>query len=89
MNAGVEYKGTHAFRHTHAVLSTEAGADLLYLSRRLVGHGTIKTTADTYLDVTPQYESHELEKITNYLNSQKRDQTGIDGAQMGHEHQIQ
>lgn len=72
MNAGVEYKGTHSFRHTHAVLSLEAGTDLLYLSRRL-GHGTIKTTADTYLDVTPQYESHQLEKITNYLNGQNKD----------------
>ncbi|GAB3057750.1 hypothetical protein GCM10027286_21850 [Virgibacillus ainsalahensis] len=67
-NAGIEYKGSHAFRHTHAVLSLEVGADLLYLSRRL-GHGTIKTTADTYLDVTPLYESRELEKITSYLNS--------------------
>lgn len=87
LNAGIEYKGTHAFRHTHAVLSLEAGADLLYLSRRL-GHGTIKTTADTYLDVTPQYESHELEKITNYLNSQKSNLTGISGAQLGHERSI-
>lgn len=65
--AGVEYKGTHAFRHTHAVLSLEAGADLLYVSRRL-GHGSIQTTADTYLDITPQYESAELEKITSFLN---------------------
>lgn len=68
LNAGVEYKGTHAFRHTHAVLSLEASADLLYISKRL-GHGSIKTTSDTYLDVTPQYESEELNKIANYLNS--------------------
>lgn len=70
LTAGVEYKGTHAFRHTHAVLSLEAGADLLFVSRRL-GHGTIQTTADTYLDITPLYESHELEKITVYLNSEE------------------
>lgn len=68
LNAGVEYKGTHAFRHTHAVLSLEAGADLIYISRRL-GHGSIQTTADTYLDITPQYESGELNKISSYLNS--------------------
>lgn len=68
-NAGVAYKGTHCFRHTHAVLSLEAGADLLYISRRL-GHGSIQTTADTYLDVTPQYESHELAKISTFLNSE-------------------
>ncbi|PAV28680.1 hypothetical protein CIL05_15420 [Virgibacillus profundi] len=58
-----------AIEQRHVFLSLEAGADLLYFSRRL-GHGTIKTTADIYLDVTPQYESHELEKISNYLNSQ-------------------
>lgn len=68
LNAGVEYRGTHAFRHTHAVLSLEAGADLIYISRRL-GHGSIKTTADTYLDITPQYESGELDKISSYLNT--------------------
>jgi len=67
-NAGVAYKGTHCFRHTHAVLSLEAGADLLYISRRL-GHGSIQTTADTYLDITPQYESRELTKISDFLNS--------------------
>lgn len=67
-NAGVAYKGTHAFRHTHAVLSLEAGADLLYISRRL-GHGSIQTTADTYLDVTPQLESEELDKISAHFNS--------------------
>lgn len=66
--AGVAYKGTHGFRHTHAVLALEAGADLLYISRRL-GHGSIQTTADTYLDVTPQYESRELTKISDFLNS--------------------
>lgn len=73
LQAGVEYKGTHAFRHTHAVLSLEAGVDLLFVSKRL-GHGTIQTTADTYLDITPIYESHELEKMTKYLNSQEENE---------------
>lgn len=68
LDAGIEYKGTHVFRHTHAVLGLESGADLLYISRRL-GHGSIQTTADTYLDVTPQYEKGELSKITEHLNS--------------------
>ena len=76
-DAGLEYKGTHAFRHTHAVLSLEAGADLLFVSKRL-GHGTIQTTADTYLDITPIYESHELEKITNYLNTRKEKEDDFD-----------
>lgn len=69
LNAGVEYKGTHVFRHSHAVLALESGADLVYISRRL-GHGSIQTTADTYLDITAQYESSELTKITEHLNSE-------------------
>lgn len=76
-DAGIEYKGTHAFRHTHAVLSLEAGADLLFVSKRL-GHGSIQTTADTYLDITPIYETHELEKITKYLNSEEENEVDFD-----------
>ena len=68
IDAGVENKGTHAFRHTHAVLFLEGGADLLFVSKRL-GHGTIQTTANTYLDITPICEPHVLEKMTKYLNS--------------------
>ncbi|MED4174353.1 tyrosine-type recombinase/integrase [Halalkalibacterium halodurans] len=53
--AGVEYKGTHGFRHTHAVLLLESGASIKFVSKRL-GHKTIKTTADTYLDITEKIE---------------------------------
>lgn len=63
--AGVEYKGTHVFRHTHAVLLLESGASLKYVSKRL-GHKTIKTTADTYLDVTEKIEEDELQKFASY-----------------------
>lgn len=63
--AGVEYKGTHVFRHTHAVLLLEAGASLKYVSKRL-GHKTIKTTADTYLDITEKIEEDELQKFASY-----------------------
>ncbi|WP_328018366.1 tyrosine-type recombinase/integrase [Halalkalibacterium halodurans] len=38
--AGVEYKGTHGFRHTHAVLLLESGASIKFVSKRL-GHKTI------------------------------------------------
>ena len=77
LQAGVEYKGTHVFRHTHAVLSLEAGVDLLFVSKRL-GHGTVQITADTYLDITPIYETHELEKITKYLNSEEVNEVDFD-----------
>lgn len=63
--AGVEYKGTHGFRHTHAVLLLESGASLLFVSKRL-GHKSIKTTADTYLDITQKIEEDELKKFASY-----------------------
>lgn len=63
--AGVEYKGTHGFRHTHAVLLLEAGASIKFVSKRL-GHKTIKTTADTYLDITKKIEEDELKKFASY-----------------------
>lgn len=63
--AGVPYKGTHVFRHTHAVLLLESGANLKFVSDRL-GHKTIKTTADTYLDITDKIEQDELEKFALY-----------------------
>lgn len=63
---GVEYKGTHGFRHTHAVMLLESGASLLYVSRRL-GHRTIKTTADTYLSITKKIEENELYKFVQYV----------------------
>jgi integrase len=63
--AGVDYKGTHGFRHTHAVLLLESGASLKYVSNHL-GHKTIKTTADTYLDITEKIEEDELQKFASY-----------------------
>jgi site-specific recombinase XerD len=54
-------KGTHVLRHTHAVLLLEAGASIKYVSHRL-GHQTIKTTADIYLDVTDKVEADDLLK---------------------------
>ncbi|WP_245602210.1 tyrosine-type recombinase/integrase [Peribacillus kribbensis] len=63
--AGVEYKGTDGFRHTHAVLLLESGASIKYVSQRL-GHKTIKTTADTYLDITEKIEEDELKKFASY-----------------------
>lgn len=63
--AGVEYKGTHVFRHTHAVLLLESGASIKFVSKRL-GHKSIKTTADTYLDITAKIEEDELKKFAEY-----------------------
>lgn len=66
-NAGVDYKGTHGFRHTHAILLLESGASIKFVSNRL-GHKTIKTTADTYLDITEKIEEDELKKFASYTS---------------------
>jgi integrase len=50
----------------HAVLLLESGASLKYVSNRL-GHKTIKTTADTYLDITEKIEEDELQKFASYI----------------------
>jgi len=63
--AGIPYKGTHVFRHTHAVLLLESGASIKFVSQRL-GHKTISTTADTYLDITQKIEEDELKKFASY-----------------------
>lgn len=67
----VAYKGTHGFRHTHAVLLLESGASLLYVSRRL-GHETIKTTADDYSDITEKMEEDELDKFASHTKRKNR-----------------
>ncbi|MDQ0273041.1 tyrosine-type recombinase/integrase [Cytobacillus purgationiresistens] len=64
-SAGVSNKGTHGFRHTHAVLLLEAGASLLYVSKWL-GHKSTDITSSTYLDVTNKIEEDELEKFASY-----------------------
>lgn len=65
---GLEYKGTHVFRHTHAVLLLESGASIKYVSERL-GHKTISTTSDTYLAITEKIEKDELQKFTDYTRN--------------------
>lgn len=69
--AGVAYKGTHGFRHTHAVLLLEAGASLLYVSKRL-GHETIRTTADDYSGITKKMEEDELVKFALHVKRKNR-----------------
>ncbi|TKD58904.1 recombinase XerC [Bacillus sp. S2(2019)] len=43
----------------------ESGASLQYASNRL-GHKTIKTTVDTYLNITEKIEEDELKKFASY-----------------------
>lgn len=52
--------GFHLFRHTHASLMLNAGANWKELQTRL-GHKSISTTMDTYAELAPK-------KIQNAVN---------------------
>lgn len=64
----LEYKGTHCFRHSHAVHLLEAGTSIKYVSVRL-GHSSIKITADIYLAITQRIDQMELAKYEAYKQS--------------------
>lgn len=51
-NAGINLTGFHAFRHTHASLLLNAGADYKEIQHRL-GHAKIAMTMDTYSHLAP------------------------------------
>jgi len=52
----------------HTVLLLESGTSIKFVSNRL-GHKTIKTTADTYLDITEKIEEDELKKFAFYTKN--------------------
>nr|WP_325048738.1 tyrosine-type recombinase/integrase [Peribacillus glennii] len=55
----------HSFRHTHAVLQLEAGADMNYIQERL-GHGSMQITADVYAHVSKKIEQDTMSEFENY-----------------------
>ncbi|KAF1214836.1 site-specific integrase [Streptococcus agalactiae] len=55
--------GFHLFRHTHASLMLNAGANWKELQLRM-GHKSIKTTMDTYAELAPQ---KQFEAVDLYL----------------------
>ncbi|KXT64918.1 tyrosine-type recombinase/integrase [Streptococcus lutetiensis] len=67
MSLGLPDYGFHLFRHTHASLMLNAGANWKELQTRM-GHKSIKTTMDTYAELAPQKQFQAvdlyLEKIT-------------------------
>lgn len=65
--AGLPYIGLHGFRHTHASMLYEAGADHKEVQERL-GHANIKTTMDTYIHITNSKKEETTQKLTNYIN---------------------
>ncbi|MFZ4838488.1 tyrosine-type recombinase/integrase [Enterococcus lactis] len=65
--AGLPYIGLHGFRHTHASMLYEAGADHKEVQERM-GHTNIKTTMDTYTHITNSKKEETTQKLTNYIN---------------------
>lgn len=60
---GLPDYGFHLFRHTHASMMLNAGADMKEVQVRL-GHKSIKTTMDTYADLAPKKKQ---EAVNIYL----------------------
>ncbi|HFD1634780.1 TPA: tyrosine-type recombinase/integrase [Enterococcus faecium] len=65
--ADLPYIGLHGFRHTHASMLYEAGADHKEVQERM-GHANIKTTMDTYTHITNSKKEETTQKLTNYIN---------------------
>ncbi|MGX7236254.1 site-specific integrase [Enterococcus phoeniculicola] len=57
----------HGFRHTHASLLFESGANLKEVQDRL-GHKDVKTTMNIYAHVTPEKMKETGERFANYVN---------------------
>ena len=59
--AGIKPFGTHVLRHTFATRCIEAGMNPKTL-QKILGHATLQTTMDTYVDVTRE-SLHEVIKL--------------------------
>lgn len=56
----------HGFRHTHASLLAESGADLKDIQARL-GHADIQTTANIYTHVTKAKRDATADRLSNFM----------------------
>jgi len=67
---GIENKGFHCFRHTHASELVSAGIPIQEVSKRL-GHSKISTTLDIYSHCVPTEDDRITDKISEFLNKNK------------------
>jgi integrase len=58
----------HSLRHTHAVLSLEAGVDMKTLQESL-GHGSYQVTADIYSHVSKKMKVAAIDKYEEYTKN--------------------
>lgn len=58
----------HGFRHTHASLLLESGANIKDVQERL-GHATIQITMDLYIHLTEERKRETTEKFVAYFNN--------------------
>ena len=56
----------HSIRHTYATRLLENGVELDYVSKRL-GHSSVSTTADIYIDITEKRDKKEVQHIDKIL----------------------
>lgn len=64
---GLPNIGNHGFRHTHATMLFEAGADAKEIQERL-GHSSITITMDTYTHLTKNNKTSTVDKLISHLN---------------------
>ncbi|MFR7913952.1 tyrosine-type recombinase/integrase [Eubacterium ramulus] len=63
----IEPFSTHSLRHTFATRCIEAGMKPKTL-QHIMGHSTITTTMDLYVDLLDDERGYEIEKVQKYLN---------------------
>ena len=63
---GLEYRGTHNFRHTHATLLIRNGANVKDVSLRL-GHGKIETTLKLYVHPNEDDKKKTAEMVAQII----------------------
>jgi integrase len=64
--ANLHHIGNHGFRHTHATMLFEAGAEAKAVQERL-GHANIEMTLDIYTHVSKDNKKKTVAKLVNYV----------------------
>ena len=58
----------HGFKDTHATLVFNAGAQINDVQNRL-GHASVKTTIDSYVQVTSTRQEETVNKLSSYMKA--------------------